>query len=443
MTNRTTALALIAAAGAVALPIVGHASAPPTTEPADATSVAEGAAAADLSAVCPDTIVIQTDWFPESEYGAVYGLLGDDYEIDVENKIVSGVDGLQGQPTGVGIEIRAGGPAIGSDVETELYTKDEITFAFGTTDGQILSWEDTPMLSVVAPLDINPQIIMWDPETYPDVATIADLGEAGVTINVFGGQTFTDVLVGQGILTEDQIDPSYDGGPTRFIGENGAIAQQGFASSEPYQYEQVFEDWMKPVAFQTIHDAGFQVYSQTLAIRPEDLETLRPASSCSFRSSSSRQSTSSTDPTRTNEAIVDIVEQYDTFWQYDLGLAAYSVETQAELGLTGNGPDGTIGNMDEARIETVLQQVRDAGPGGPRGSRRRQTCSPTSSSTRASGWTRSTEQRRSEFETDDYRSDPSEMGPSRGRPHPLPRVDRRSDRRGTGRRRQGDAGRRP
>ena len=64
---------------------------------------------------------------------------------------------------------------------------------------------------------------------------------------------------------------------------------------------------------------------------------------------------------RTNEAIVDIVAQYDTFWEYDLGLAEYSVATQAELGLTGNGPDETIGNFDEARIETVLQQVRDAG----------------------------------------------------------------------------------
>ncbi len=37
------------------------------------------------------------------------------------------------------------------------------------------------------------------------------------------------------------------------------------------------------------------------------------------------------------------------------------METQAELGLTGNGPDDTIGNMDEERIATVLQQVRDAG----------------------------------------------------------------------------------
>ena len=92
-----------------------------------------------------------------------------------------------GQPTGVNVEVRSGGPAIGADLETEVYSDDEITLAFGTTDGQILSWTNTPLLSVVAPLEINPQIIMWDPATYPDVQTLADLGTEGVTINVFGG----------------------------------------------------------------------------------------------------------------------------------------------------------------------------------------------------------------------------------------------------------------
>ncbi|MEE3015603.1 MAG: hypothetical protein VX337_01970, partial [Actinomycetota bacterium] len=44
----------------------------------------------DLSA-CPDPIVIQTDWFPESEHGAMYELFGDgDYSIDAENLIVTG-----------------------------------------------------------------------------------------------------------------------------------------------------------------------------------------------------------------------------------------------------------------------------------------------------------------------------------------------------------------
>lgn len=367
-------IGLLAVAGVLVIPHAGSATAPPTSEPAGPSADAEtetdtqtdteteaAADPVDLSGVCPETVVIQTDWFPESEYGAVYGLLGDDYEIDVDNKIVSASLWSQGQATGVDVEIRAGGPAIGSDVETELYTDDAITFAFGTTDGQILSWENTPMLSVVAPLDINPQIIMWDPETYPDVTSIADLGEAGVTINVFGGQTFTDVLVGQGILDADQIDPSYDGGPTRFIGEDGAIAQQGFASSEPFQYEQVFEDWARPVEFQTIHDAGFQVYSQTLAIRTESLEDLRPCLELIVPVVQQSAVDFVNDAARTNAAIVDIVAQYDTFWEYGAELAEYSVQTQFELGLTGNGPDDTLGNLDEARVATVLDQVREAG----------------------------------------------------------------------------------
>ena len=310
--------------------------------------------------MCPETIVIQTDWFPESEYGAVYNLLGDDYEIDTENKIVTGSLIAEGQPTGVDIEIRAGGAAGSGDVETLMYTDDAITFAFGTTDGQILAWENTPLLSVVAPLEISPLMIMWDPATYPDVTSIADLGEQEITINAFGGQTFTTVLAAMGVLSEDQVDPSYDGGPSRFISEDGAIAQQGFASAEPFLYEQVFEDWMRPVEFQLIHDAGFQTYSQTLAIRPDDLETLRPCLEAFVPVVQRSAVEFVTDPARTNAAIVDIVEQYDTFWVYTPELAEFSVQTQAELGLTGNGPDDVLGNFDPERVATILEQLHDA-----------------------------------------------------------------------------------
>ena len=310
--------------------------------------------------MCPETIVIQTDWFPESEYGAVYNLLGDDYEVDVDNKIVSGPLISEGQPTGVDVEIRAGGAAGSGDVETLTYTDDSITFAFGTTDGQILAWENTPLMSVVAPLEISPLMIMWDPETYPDVTSIADLGEQEITVNMFPGSTFSDVFVAQGLLTAGQIDPSYDGGPSRFISEGGAIAQQGFASSEPFLYESVFEDWLRPIEYQLIHDAGFQTYSQTLAIRPDDLETLRPCLEAFVPVVQRSAVEFVSDPARTNAAIVDIVEQYDTFWVYTPELAEYSVQTQAELGLTGNGPDDVIGNLDPDRVETLLQQLRDA-----------------------------------------------------------------------------------
>jgi hypothetical protein len=360
MINKRTTVGLIVVAGVLAIPSLSQATTvpPPSSDPS-AASVA--GPPVDLSEVCPGTIVIQTDWFPESEYGAVYNLLGDDYEIDTDNKIVSGSLVSEGQPTGVNIEIRAGGAAGSGDVETLMYSDDDITFAFGTTDGQILAWENTPLMSVVAPLEVSPLMIMWDPATYPDVTSIADLGEQEITINTFSGQTFTTVLVAQGVLSEDQVDPSYDGGPSRFISEGGEIAQQGFASGEPFLYEEVFEDWLEPVEFELIHDAGFQTYSQTLAIRPDDLESLRPCLEAFVPVVQHSAVEFVSDPARTNAAIVDIVEQYDTFWVYTPELAEFSVQTQVELGLTGNGPDEVIGNLDPARVETLLQQVRDAG----------------------------------------------------------------------------------
>ena len=65
-----------------------------------------------------------------------------------------------------------------------------------------------------------------------------------------------------------------------------------------------------------IHDAGFQTYSQTLAIRPDDLETLRPCLEAFVPVVQRSAVEFVTDPARTNAAIVDIVEQYDTFWVY-------------------------------------------------------------------------------------------------------------------------------
>ncbi|MGI9614840.1 MAG: hypothetical protein ACR2QO_18160, partial [Acidimicrobiales bacterium] len=201
----------------------------------DAMEDEDGDAMADdehssLAAVCPNPLVVQTDWFPEAEHGALYNMIGDDYTVDVENKVVRGtlVDG--DVMSDIEFEVRTGGPAIGfAPVASHVYTDDGIHLAYQNTEAQVLGFTDAPMLSVVAPLETNPQIVMWDPETYPEVESIADLGEAGVTVNVFAGGVFAEIFVAQGIWSEDQVDPSYDGGPARFISEGGAIAQQGFA----------------------------------------------------------------------------------------------------------------------------------------------------------------------------------------------------------------------
>ena len=46
--------------------------------------------AVNLAGVCPNPIVIQTDWDPESEYGVYYHLLGPSPKIDTKKKLVSG-----------------------------------------------------------------------------------------------------------------------------------------------------------------------------------------------------------------------------------------------------------------------------------------------------------------------------------------------------------------
>ncbi len=315
----------------------------------------------DLSGVCPSPLVIQTDWFAEAEHGALYELISDDYTVDADNLVVSGPGQIGGEPLGIDIEVRSGGPAIGfAQPRVQMYTDDSIHLGYSNTDGQAINFADLPLISVVAPLEINPQMVMWDPEEHPEVETIADLGEQGITINLFSADGFPTAFVAQGIWTEDQLDPSYDGGPARFVADP-TIAQQGFASAEPFNYENVFEDYGRPVKFQLLHDAGWEIYSQTLAVKPDDLEELRPCLEQFVPVVQQAAVDAATAPDRSNAIIVDAVEQFDSFWVYSDELAAWSVEQQIELGLVGNGPDDTVGNMDEARIQKVIEDLRGSG----------------------------------------------------------------------------------
>lgn len=316
-----------------------------------------------LSGACPKTIVIQTDWFPESEYGALYQLVGSDYRVDTNKKVVKGslIDS-DGADTGVDIEIRTGGPAIGySPVSTLMATDDSITMGYVSTDDAAFHYDSVKTLAVVAPLEINPQIIMWDPITYPDVKSIADLGKQDITINVFGGGSFLKVFVAEGILKQNQLDESYDGSPSRFIAENGKIAQQGFASSEPYLYKNEFSQWGKDVAFQLIHDAGFEIYSQPLAIRAEEKESLSECLKLFVPMVQQAAIDFINDASRANAIIIDAVAKYNDFWVYGDGVAEYSTETLKRLGLVGNGPDNVLGNFDFDRANEAIRKMKEAG----------------------------------------------------------------------------------
>jgi hypothetical protein len=130
-----------------------------------------------LAQACPDPIVVQANWWPQAENAALYHLLGDDYVIDTELKRVTGEIVSSGEPTGARIEIRAGGPAIGFELAIPImYGDDDVMLAMDATDEAIARSADYPTLAVVSPLDITPQMIMWDPATYPEFNTVVDIG---------------------------------------------------------------------------------------------------------------------------------------------------------------------------------------------------------------------------------------------------------------------------
>ncbi|MBJ7293751.1 MAG: hypothetical protein JHC78_09435, partial [Ilumatobacteraceae bacterium] len=205
----------------------GSDTAAPDTTAAAATGV-------DLVAAgCPATVSLQTDWNPEAEHGNLYQLVGPGYTVDKAKLRVTGDLMAGGKTTGVKIEIRAGGPAIGySQVTAELYKDPSILLGFTSTDEQVShSGDEFPTIAVVAPFNINPQIIMWDPVTYPDVKTIADLKATGAKVRYFDGAAYMDYFTATGILDKKQVDGTYDGAPASFIAAGGKDTQQGFGTS--------------------------------------------------------------------------------------------------------------------------------------------------------------------------------------------------------------------
>ena len=314
----------------------------------------------DLSAAgCPDNIVVQTDWNPEAEHGGLYESLGDDYTVDAGSKTVTGtlVDG-NGDSTGVTLEIRAGGPAIGfQTVTSQLYADTDIMLGYVATDEAIQLSDTQPTLQVLAPLEKSPTMIMWDPATYPDVEGIADLGTAGVTVRYFEGSAYMAYLTGAGVLGTDQVDGSYDGTPAGFVAAGGEVAQQGFASAEPYIYKNEVADWGKDVDYQLVYDAGFQPYQSAISARPDTVDQYSDCLTALVPLMQQADVDYLEDPARATDIILDLVEQYDTGWVYSQGVADYSVETQRELGLVGDGDDGVHGNFDLDRVQTLIDQV--------------------------------------------------------------------------------------
>ncbi|WP_375496782.1 ABC transporter substrate-binding protein [uncultured Jatrophihabitans sp.] len=356
MRRRGAALISIGAIAVLAMGCSSSASKPKATAVKTAAD-----SAIDLKAAgCPSTVVIQTDWNPESEHGGQYQLLGPNPTINTQKKSVSGDLYAEGKPTGVKVEIRSGGPAIGfQTVTSQMYKDKSITLGYLGTDEQVSLSAVNPTVAVLAGLQKSPQIIQWSPQEHPDFKTIADIGKTNTKVLYFEGASYMDYLIGKGILKKSQVDGNYDGTPTEFVGSKGKFAVQGFATSEPYTYSHEVKAWDKPMKYQLIADAGFDFYQQALGVRKDALPSLTKCLTKLVPIMQQAIVDFVEKPAATNALILKLVGAYNNGWVYTPGVAAYAVATEKKLGIVANDPaTGYLGSFDASRVQELINILK-------------------------------------------------------------------------------------
>ena len=310
----------------------------------------------NLEGVCPDTIVIQSSWFSQVEHFAAYQLLGKGFSLDAAKKTVTGPLVSGGVDTGVKLQIRAGGPAIGfQQVSAQMYADRSITLGMIPLDEAIQNSASQPVTGVMTPYDVDPLVLMWSPAKHPDWNVIADIGQTDKTVLFFQGErTYMDYLLGSGLLRQAQVDGSYDGSPSRFVAARGDIAVQGFATSEPWRWQHEVTAWGKPLNYQLVSDTGYPNYRNLLAIRSGD----KPKLAGCLKKLVPMLQRATVDfmakPEATIKLILGVIAGTKQGYEDSQQRSEHAVQVMRDDGLVTNGRNKTVGDFEDSRVQRLI-----------------------------------------------------------------------------------------
>lgn len=320
----------------------------------DAPDDSEDGGESALADVCPSPLVIQMDWFPSAEHGPYFQMIGDDGEVDTDTGSYRGPIG----DTGVDLEVRSGGPFLGQQTVTSImYQDDSITMGFVHTDDAVRFSEELPTISVVAPIEHSPLAWVWDPEIH-QFDSFEDVQASDATILVFTKEVnYVPFMIAEGIVDESHFDDSFDGSYSRFAADNSLI-QQAFVTETAWRLEHEVPEFGRSTDFLLIKDAGYDPYLSSISVRADRFEELSPCMEVLVPMMQQATVDYVTDPEATNQVMADMVEEMDTFWTLPTDLLANSVEMMLEYEIVSNGPDDTLGNFDNDRVQTIIDDFQ-------------------------------------------------------------------------------------
>jgi hypothetical protein len=301
---------------------------------------------------CPATVVLQTNWFPEPEHAAAYQLIDHERaEPDADAGVYSGPALADDNVT---VEIRAGGPFIGFQTNSALlYSDDDVLLGMVDTDESVRLSAELPTRAVVTPLQITPQILLWDPEKY-DFSSFEQIADSDATVLYFEGQTYMDYLVQQGWVREDQLDGSFDGSLTRLVtGED--VVMQGYVTQEPWRLVNDVPEFAREIDYLSLDEAGYRIYPSAWAGKPETVEANADCLAQLVPLLQQGQVDYMADPGPVNTAISAYLTDIDQFFQITPERADAITDSLNDDGIVADGPDGVLGSFDPDRMTEMTE----------------------------------------------------------------------------------------
>jgi hypothetical protein len=308
-------------------------------------------AAAESEGPCPAKLTIQTDWFPELEHGGTYQLIGPDGTADKDTVSYSGP--VQEQYAVGGLEEIQINTVKFDKLNSAILLDGEADMAYINMSDIIKDSAAVDMVAIAKTLDKDPQMIMWDPEQNP-IAAPEDIAAAGAQVLHFPGVAYIDYMIGQGYMTADQSNPSYDGSDAAWVADGGNFFQQGFATNEVYKYENeiAWKDGAPaPVDFYTVADLGFDNYPAAITMMRDKAAELDECLKLLVPVMQQAWVDFLNDPKPITDAMIEINVAHDGFWTLSEGLNEAGMELVESGEFALNSPDGTYCSFDEARVQ--------------------------------------------------------------------------------------------
>lgn len=274
----------------------------------------------------PGDIVVQLNWFPESEHGGLYQAKAEGLYTAAQLNVTINPGGKQSP---IGPELELG----------------RSQFAMANADDVMLFREQgMDVVAVMAAMQDHPRCILVRQDSGVD--SFADL--SGKTLQRQGGRAFVEFMRSKGILDGVQEVP-YQGTITSLIADPNIVIQ-AYSCSEPLLAEQ------QNVAVKTLmlSDLGFNPYSSVLVTtgtlireQPEMVQEFVDATREGWRHYLA-------DGKLANELILAANPEGMTPEALEFGAKAMQ-----ELAMPGDADPETIGMMTQERWATLLQQLSD------------------------------------------------------------------------------------